>query len=203
MNTLWFAFIIYILGMAVVLYVRPSLMFDGGAWKEFGLTATNNNTTLFPLWMFVVLWSITSYVLGTLCVLGFSSLSTQGVETADTAETADAAPVAAAPVEEAPVAEKAETEEAAEKEEAAETADASGKPAKAVDELQFNDISKATRQMKKVMEKRKAPRRRNRLSSELPETGNPPKPVPGYYVKGKSKNGKSTYIYYGKEPPFE
>jgi hypothetical protein len=153
--------------------------------------------------MFVILWSIASYVAGTLCVLGFSSLSTQGVETADTA---DAAPVAAAPVEEAPVAEKEEVEEADTAETAetvADTADASGKPAKAVEELQFNDISKATRQMKKVMEKRKAPRRRNRLSSELPETGNPPKPVPGYYIKGKNKNGKSTYIYYGEEPPFE
>ena len=183
MNTLWFAFIIYILGMAVVLYVRPSLMFDGGAWKEFGLTATNNNTTMFPFWMFVILWSIASYVAGTLCVLGFSSLSTQGVETA--AETAEAAEAEAAEAEaeaEAPVVEKA------------------AEAAEAVGELQFNDISKATLQMKKVMEKRK---HRKRVRPNADPVEPPAKPVPGYYIKGKNKNGKSTYIYYGKEPPFE
>lgn len=193
MNTLWFAFIIYILGMAVVLYVRPSLMFDGGAWKEFGLTTTNNYTTIFPLWMFVVLWSITSYVLGTLCVLGFSSLSTQGVE-----ETAApvAVPVAAA-VEQAET--ETETEADTEADTEAEKAPVAEAP-NAVDELDFNDISKATRQMKKVMEKRKH-RKRFRPNTESLET--PAKPAPGYYVKGKNKNGKSTYIYYGKEPPFE
>lgn len=197
MNTLWFAFIIYILGMAVVLYVRPSLMFDGGAWKEFGLTTTNNYTTIFPLWMFVVLWSITSYVLGTLCVLGFSSLSTQGVEEIAAPVAAPVSvPVAvsvAAAVEQAEADAEADTEADAEKAPVAEAPNA-------VDELQFNDISKATRQMKKAMEKRKH-RKRFRPNTESLET--PAKPAPGYYVKGKNKNGKSTYIYYGKEPPFE
>jgi len=177
MNTLWFAFIIYILGMAVVLYVRPSLMFDGGAWKEFGLKSTNNSTTIFPFWMFVVLWSIASYVVGTLCVLGFSSLSTQTPEAAAAEEPAAA---------EAP----ANTD-----------ADVKEPEAAPAEELEFHDISQATQQMTKVMDsKRKALRRRNRArsSTELPE-----KPLPGYYVKGKNKNGKSTYIYYGKEPPFE
>jgi len=143
--------------------------------------------------MFVILWSIASYVAGTLCVLGFSSLSTQGVEetvaadaakAAETAETADTA--VEAPVEEAEAAEAPEAPEAAEE--------------KAVGELQFNDISKATLQMKKVMEKRK---HRKRVRTNADPVEPPAKPVPGYYIKGKNKNGKSTYIYYGKEPPFE
>ena len=185
MNTLWFAFIIYILGMAVVLYVRPSLMFDGGAWKEFGLTSTNNNTTIFPFWMFVVLWSIASYVAGTLCVLVFSSFSTQGGDTATSVEEAPA------PVEE-PV------EEAV----AAPVAAAAPVEAEKAKELQFNDISKATLQMQKVMKrKQKQKQKQNRVNQSPSEP--PAKPVPGYYIKGKNKNGKSTYIYYGKEPPFE
>jgi hypothetical protein len=203
MNTLWFAFIIYILGMAVVLYVRPSLMFDGGAWKEFGLTATNNNTTIFPFWMFVILWSIASYVAGTLCVLGFSSLSTQGVDAGPVAE-AEETPVAEG--QETPVAETAVAETAV-----AETPVAEAKE-KATNELQFKDISKATLQMQKAMNRKRKLKlnRANRVSavsavsSEPSEPSEPSaKPVSGYYIKGKNKNGKSTYIYYGTEPPFE
>jgi len=186
--------------MAVVLYVRPSLMFDGGAWKEFGLTSTNNNTTIFPFWMFVVLWSIASYVAGTLCVLGFSTLSAQ---TPEGAEVVAEAPVANAPVANAPVA-NVEAEAEAETETETEAETKTKTEAETAPELEFNDISQATRQMKKAMEpKRKAPRRI--VSSNRPEITEPKAakaPLSGYYVKGK-RRGKPTYIYYGKDPPFE
>ena len=73
MNILWFAFGVYILGVSVVLWYRPSLMFDGDAWKEFGLSQ-KGNFTIFPFWMFVLVWTFVSYIVGTLCVVGFSGI---------------------------------------------------------------------------------------------------------------------------------
>ena len=172
MNALWFAFIIYIAGMAVVLYFRPSLMFDGGAWKEFGLTTTHNNTTIFPFWMFVIVWSIASYTVGTLCVIGFSGVSTQNSATPEDIVTVNQ-----------------ELLEPSSNSEANESINDSEpikpKPRRAAKEdLEFNET------LEEVLEE--APRRRHRKKKA--------KPVPGYYVKGVV-NGKPTYVYYGKNPP--
>ena len=95
MNVLWFAFGIYILGISAVLFLRPSLMFDGSAWKEFGLSH-KGNYTIFPFWMFIVVWSVFSYVLGSFCVIGFSSVSAPGSAAATAANDATAATAAAA-----------------------------------------------------------------------------------------------------------
>ena len=166
MNTLWFAFVIYIAGMAAVLYFRPSLMFDGGTWKEFGLAKTNNNTTIFPFWMFVILWSITSYVVGTMCVIGFSGLS--GLSSTDTVEPLEVSSEPVVNVE--PV--------------------VATLPREAGD-LEFQDIAEASKEMEQELK----PIHRRRKAKK------PKKPVPGYYVKGIGKGGKSTYVYYGTEPP--
>jgi len=168
MNTLWFAFVIYIAGMAAVLYFRPSLMFDGGTWKEFGLAKTNNNTTIFPFWMFVILWSITSYVVGTMCVIGFSGLS--GLSSTDTTENlVEVVPEPITKVESAP------------------------SPKEAAD-LEFQEIAEASKEMEEELNEMKPIQRRRKAKK-------PKKPVPGYYVKGIGKGGKSTYVYYGTEPP--
>ncbi len=55
------ALALYVVGIAVVLYFRPTLMFhaETGAWKEFGLGA---GYTTFPFWMFALLWALLSYV---------------------------------------------------------------------------------------------------------------------------------------------
>lgn len=167
MNTLWFAFVIYIAGMAAVLYFRPSLMFDGGAWKEFGLAKTNNNTTIFPFWMFVILWSITSYVVGTMCVIGFSGLS--GLSSTDTVENlVEVVPEPIRKVEPA--------------------------PPKEAGDLEFHEIAEASKEMEEELNEMKPIHRRRKAKK-------PKKPVPGYYVKGIGKGGKSTYVYYGTEPP--
>jgi len=67
MTVLWIAFGIYIVGIATLLVVRPSSMFhsDGSAWKEFGLSS-NTTHTMFPFWMFAIVWAILSYALATL-----------------------------------------------------------------------------------------------------------------------------------------
>ncbi len=76
MTTLWIAFGIYIVGIAVVLLIRPANMFQpgGGTWKEFGLSNTGNYT-IFPFWMFAILWAIVSYALGMLAITFFASVA--------------------------------------------------------------------------------------------------------------------------------
>ena len=74
MSVLMFALGIYIVGVAIVLYLRPSIMFRSGGWKEFGL-ANTGNYTVFPFWMFTVMWAFLSYVLATMATVFFSTLA--------------------------------------------------------------------------------------------------------------------------------
>lgn len=78
MAVLWFALGLYVLGIAVVLYLRPSLMFKDsqdtqGVWKEFGLGSSDR--TLFPFWLFTIVWAVCSYALGTLLTTLFASIA--------------------------------------------------------------------------------------------------------------------------------
>ena len=45
-----------------------------GTWKEFGLNNTGNYT-IFPFWMFTLLWAILSYVFATLSAIFFASIA--------------------------------------------------------------------------------------------------------------------------------
>ena len=67
MSVLYLALAIYIVGVAVVLYIRPSTMFhpDHGTWKEFGLDSSHRNT-VFPFWMFTIVWAFLSYTFASL-----------------------------------------------------------------------------------------------------------------------------------------
>ena len=67
MTTLWLAFGIYIAGVVIILFLRPNIMFraGSGSWREFGLSNTGNYT-VFPFWMFTLVWAIISYALATL-----------------------------------------------------------------------------------------------------------------------------------------
>lgn len=68
------AFGIYIIGIAIVLYSRPALMFKEKEWKEFGLSGSGNYT-LFPFWMFTLLWAVFSYALATMATVFFANLA--------------------------------------------------------------------------------------------------------------------------------
>jgi hypothetical protein len=75
MTVLWYAIGIYIVGVAIVLYARPQIMFrEDGMWKEFGL-ATETNQTIFPFWMFALVWAILSYALASLMSIFFASVA--------------------------------------------------------------------------------------------------------------------------------
>ena len=60
MTVLLFSMVLYLFGIVVLLYLRPAIMFHpDGRWKEFGVG--HADTTLFPLWMFCIVWAVVSY----------------------------------------------------------------------------------------------------------------------------------------------
>ena len=64
MQRLVAAGIIYLLGVATVLVLKPSLMFtEEGDWKEFGIGRNVKTHTWMPFWFFAILWALTGYIL--------------------------------------------------------------------------------------------------------------------------------------------
>lgn len=56
--------IVYLTGIAVVLYIRPRLMFtEEGIWKEFGIGKNTDVYSWFPFWLFCIVWAIVAYFL--------------------------------------------------------------------------------------------------------------------------------------------
>jgi hypothetical protein len=200
MNVLWFAFGIYILGISVVVWTRPSLMFQGGTWKEFGLSQ-KGNSTIFPFWMFVVLWSIVSYIVGTLCVIGFAGVASNAnaataAATAAASNAASNANAATAAATNATAASNATAATVA----TATAAAASNAPTVSTAATVVPEEPLATASL---------PAPPHDVATSYGEVLPPPhrrrrarKPVKGYYVRGLVK-GKPTYVYYGPESPFD
>jgi len=62
MRVLLLSAVLYLLGVALVLFYRPRLMFfPDGTWKEFGTGSADR--TVFPFWLFCVLWGVLSYLI--------------------------------------------------------------------------------------------------------------------------------------------
>ncbi len=63
MEVLWLAILLYSVGLAIVLHLRPTLMFHpNGTWKEFGYQrSAESRHTIFPFWLFAVVWAFVSY----------------------------------------------------------------------------------------------------------------------------------------------
>jgi len=60
MKTLLFAGILYLVGIVVILLLRPNLMFSSdGQWREFGTISKDD--TIFPFWLFCIVWAALSY----------------------------------------------------------------------------------------------------------------------------------------------
>ena len=56
--------IVYLVGISIILVLRPELMFDEeGVWKEFRIGGDSRRHTWMPFWLFAVLWAIVSFVL--------------------------------------------------------------------------------------------------------------------------------------------
>ena len=73
MRVLLYSGLLYILGVAIVLALKPSVMFtEDGGWKEFGIGRDPERFTWMPFWLFTVLWAMISFFLiQTFAVLGF------------------------------------------------------------------------------------------------------------------------------------
>jgi hypothetical protein len=91
MSVLWIAFGIYIVGVAIVLYLRPSTMFhaETGTWKEFGM-GRSAHYTLFPIWMFTIVWAFASYALASVATLALRNFALQTVSSSFFGETGEA-----------------------------------------------------------------------------------------------------------------
>jgi hypothetical protein len=64
MKVLLYSGVLYLTGVAIVLFLRPQLMFqENGAWKEFGIGRDPTQYTWIPIWLFCILWAIVSYLL--------------------------------------------------------------------------------------------------------------------------------------------
>ena len=79
MEILWLAIVFYSIGLGIVLYLRPSIMFHSdGTWKEFGYQKGRLEThTWFPFWLFSLVWAFGSYALAASVVWRF--LPVEGV----------------------------------------------------------------------------------------------------------------------------
>lgn len=61
MRVLLLSALLYLTGVVLVLYLKPTLMFyEDGRWKEFGLT-NNEKYSVFPFWLFCTVWALVSY----------------------------------------------------------------------------------------------------------------------------------------------
>jgi hypothetical protein len=75
MWTFLYSGILYLSGVALILFLRPSMMFTpDGQWKEFGIGQNREKYSPFPFWMFCLVWAIVSYTI-VLFITSFSSKS--------------------------------------------------------------------------------------------------------------------------------
>ena len=76
MRTLLFAGLLYLMGVAAVLALKPSLMFKSdGEWKEFGIGRNPATHTWFPFWLFAIVWALVSYII-VVQILALTGVST-------------------------------------------------------------------------------------------------------------------------------
>jgi hypothetical protein len=55
---------LYLVGVAVALVVKPSFMFaPDGTWKEFGIGQDPKRYTVFPFWLFCLVWAVLAYII--------------------------------------------------------------------------------------------------------------------------------------------
>jgi hypothetical protein len=63
MKLLLFSGLLYLSGIALILWFRPQLMFhENGTWKEFGIGRGDKYTWL-PFWLFAITWAMMSYII--------------------------------------------------------------------------------------------------------------------------------------------
>ena len=88
MKLLLYSGVLYLLGIGILLAIRPEFMFrEDGSWKEFGVGRDSENYTWMPVWLFIFLWAILSYMIVLLlaasnCLPGVTVIEEGGYEPA-------------------------------------------------------------------------------------------------------------------------
>lgn len=55
---------LYLIGVAIMLVLKPDFMFTpDGNWKEFGIGKNKARYTPFPFWLFCLLWAVVAYTI--------------------------------------------------------------------------------------------------------------------------------------------
>jgi hypothetical protein len=63
MYLLIYSGLLYLLGISIVLMLKPEIMFSSdGKWKEFGIGRVKERYTWLPFWLFAIMWAIMSYM---------------------------------------------------------------------------------------------------------------------------------------------
>uniref|UniRef100_A0A6C0DCC9 Uncharacterized protein n=1 Tax=viral metagenome TaxID=1070528 RepID=A0A6C0DCC9_9ZZZZ len=184
---LWLAIVIYSAGLGLILYTRPSLMFmESGAWKEFGYQR-GPRYTVFPFWLFAIVWAIVSYSLSAAITVGFGTYSS-GISTMTVASAASRVGTGwgdswASADDEAEAAEEEAEEEAEEAEAMMPPKRRRGRPRK----LNMFPVSEESN-----------------TRTATATTAASGKPRSGYYVleePASNTGGLRRYVYYGDNPP--
>lgn len=64
MTLLIYSGLLYLIGISVILILKPEMMFaKDGTWKEFGLGRNKHKYTWLPFWLFAISWAIMSYII--------------------------------------------------------------------------------------------------------------------------------------------
>lgn len=64
MNLLIYSGLLYLIGISIILTLKPYIMFTtDGNWKEFGIGRNKERYTWLPFWLFAIMWAILSYII--------------------------------------------------------------------------------------------------------------------------------------------
>lgn len=173
--------VLYLSGVAGLLLFRPKLMFKkDGSWKEFGTVSDEHS--IFPFWLFCIVWAIVSYLVTLLIVGEYSNASS----TTATVATSVVAPVMNA---------------------VSSTEDES--PEDAVEPLPLKTSARRSNIINKSMEKgyhmlnENATKRAG--TPQYVYIGDTELKKPGYYVLNEERSdpSKPKYVYVGNERPVD
>ena len=63
MYLLIYSGLLYLLGISIVLMLKPEIMFSAdGKWKDFGIGRGKERYTWLPFWLFAIMWAIMAYM---------------------------------------------------------------------------------------------------------------------------------------------
>jgi hypothetical protein len=86
MTLLIYAGLLYLIGISILLAIKPALMFSkDGTWKEFGIGRSRERYTWLPFWLFSVMWAVIAYLI----VLTIATHTGLGIAKAEAVEGAE------------------------------------------------------------------------------------------------------------------